>query len=209
MGTIGRILPYINGFVMVLKELIKLWALMVGYKAPETNLEDILQVDETAIGGIADNLGRASRHAKELRKTLMSFDVLNVIQTPTATAGGGGGGGGLPTIDPKILNALSDYEGKMKDIRMRATEIRDKIMEWLGFTKKINPLTGEISWDLKKGYSNLKLIGGIIGTLIGLSLITKIIKLIGWLKKLWTVFKTGEGAVTSFQSGIGVLGRIV
>ena len=34
----------------------------------------------------------------------------------------------------------------MEKVKMKATQIRDKIMEWLGFHKKINPLTGETSW---------------------------------------------------------------
>ena len=29
---------------------------------------------------------------------------------------------------------------------MKATEIRDRIMEWLGFTKEIDPLTGEVGF---------------------------------------------------------------
>ena len=31
---------------------------------------------------------------------------------------------------------------------MKATEIRDRIMEWLGFTKEIDPLTGEVHFKL-------------------------------------------------------------
>ena len=149
IGTIGKILPYINGFVMALKEIIKMLAIFVGYKATD-NIADPIQTAETASSGIADNLGSATKSAKELRKTLMGFDVLNVIQTPTASAGGGGAG--VDTIDPAILNALEEYDSLMDGVRMKAMDIRDRIMEWLGFTKDVN---GEWKFSGEKLLKNI------------------------------------------------------
>lgn len=97
----------------------------------------------------------------------MGFDVLNVIQTPTSSSGGSSGGtSGVGEINPKILNSLKDYQNLMENVSMKATGIRDKIMEWLGFTKHVNKLTGEISWEL--GDSN-----------------SKVYKIWGWIKKIF------------------------
>jgi len=187
MGVLGRVLPYINAFVMVIKELIKMFAIFVGFVGDDTSLSDVFEDAETSVGGIDSGLGRANKKAKELKKTLMGFDVLNVINTPTETKGSGGSGGG-GGIDPKLLNALGQYDSMMEKVRMKATDIRDRIMEWLGFTKIINPETGEISWKLNDGYTKLELILDIIKA-IGVALLT------------WKI----SSKVTSFLSGLDLL----
>lgn len=165
MGTVGKVLPYINAFVMVIKELIKMLAIFTGYTGDNTDLTDVFEAVEDSSAGVAGNLGNASKKAKELRKTLMGFDVLNVINTPTESKGSGGGGSGLGTIDPAILGALGDYDSMMEKVRMKATDIRDKIMDWLGYTKIIDPLTGEISWKLREGYQNIEKIKDVLKTI--------------------------------------------
>ena len=192
MGTIGRVLPYINAFVMVLKELAKTLAYFVGFTTGSTGLGEAFEVAEESAGGIAGGVGKAAKSAKELRNTLMDFDVLHVIQTPTEnTPSGGSGGGGSVGIDPKILNALKDYESTMERVRMKASEIRDKIMDWLGFTKAINPFTGEIMWEYQgigktlqnfiKWFSELSLKGKL---LVGLGIGAAALKLVSILKAL-------------------------
>lgn len=164
MGTLGNVLPYINAFVMVIKELIKMLAIFTGYVGDDTNLSDVFESVEDSTSGISSNLGNANKKAKELKKTLFSFDVLNVINTPTESKGSGGSGG-VGTIDPKILGALKDYDSIMENVRMKATDIRDKIMDWLGYTKIIDPLTGEVSWKLKEGYQNIEKIRDALETI--------------------------------------------
>ena len=169
MGTISSILPYINGFVMAIKEVIKMFALFVGYTGDNSNLSDVFEDVEDSVVGVGGGIDSANKKAKELKKTLMSFDVLNVINTPTQNNSSGGGGGA--GIDPKILNALSDYDSLLEKVHMKATDIRDKIMDWLGFTKQIDPLTGEISWKLRDGYTNLEKILD-VAKAIGLAIAT-------------------------------------
>lgn len=189
MGTVGKVLPYINAFVMVIKELIKMLAIFTGYTGDNTNLSDVFESVENSTGGVSNNLGNASKKAKELRKYLMGFDVLNVINKPTDTGKSSSSGGGLGTIDPKILGALGDYNSMMEKVRMKATDIRDKIMEWLGFTKVIDPLTGEVSWKLRDGYQNIEkirdillLIGGTILAVKIFNAIKNISNALAWIK---------------------------
>lgn len=151
MGTIGAIMPYINGFIMALKEIIKLFAIFVGYTPIGTEIAQPLEEAAESVDDINTGFGGASKKAKELKKQLQGFDVLNVIQTPPES--GGGGGGGSPTgVDPAILGALKDYDSLMDKVRMKATEIRDKILEWLGFFSE----DGGLTWQLREGETNLR-----------------------------------------------------
>lgn len=177
LGTLRDILPYINGFVMALKEVAKMIAILFGYKA-NTGDKGPLSGAEENTENMNDNLGGAVASAKELKRILMGFDVLNVIQTPSESSGSGGAYTG---IDPKIEGAMREYENLMSSVSMKATAIRDKIMEWLGFTKSVNEETGEITWSLQEGYTNLekirdaiKVIGALVGTYLGLKLLDKL-----------------------------------
>lgn len=198
MGTLGNVLPYINAFVMVIKELIKMLAIFTGYVGDDTNLSDVFESVEDSTSGVSSNLGNASKKAKELKKTLMSFDVLNVINTPTESKGSSGGGG-VGTIDPKILGALKDYDSIMENVRMKATDIRDKIMDWLGYTKIINPLTGEVSWKLREGYQNIEKIRDLLLAIGGTIIAVKIYKAIKLIGNALSALKT-TGAVVWFKN---------
>lgn len=200
LGTLGKILPYVNGFVMVLKELAKMLAFFVGYE----NVGSIagpLEDASDSTGDMADNLGSAASKAKELKKILMGFDVLNVITTPTKSDSGAGSVG---TVDPKILAAMQEYDNLMENVSMKATAIRDKIMEWLGFTKSVNEETGEITWKLNEGYTNLEKIGDAIKVIGILFASWKVAQLFSTIKKIFTTignskaFKTISGLATSF-----------
>lgn len=201
IGTIGKILPYINGFVMALVQIVKMLAIFVGYTNVGSGLAEGLEIADNTTNDIAAGMGSAVASAKEFKKVLMGFDVLNVIQTPTTTSGAGGAD--IGRIDPAILAALEDYDNLMDSVRMKAIDIRDKIMEWLGFIKIVNPLTGELSWKFTGLSDEAKIVAGIIGGLLGLRLATKLVGFIGKIRNLTTVLKTGKTTgLTPFYSGI-------
>lgn len=212
-GLLGQILPYVNAVLMVIKELIKALAGLFGFEvsSSNSNLADTSGIEdlETGVSGVNTGLGSAVDKAKELKAQLMGFDEINNITTDTDTGSGGvgGGGGGISStgIDSKLLDAMKEYDNLMEKVKMKATDIRDKIMDWLGFTKVINPLTGEVSWKLREGDTNLKKILKVIKAIIGLAIAVKVIKLIGNLTKLWNVLKNSKTATTSFGLGIQTL----
>ena len=77
----------------------------------------------------------------------------------------------------EVKEALKEYDLKLDGIKTKATEIRDKIMEWLGFHKEINEETGEIKWvydgfgkTLSNIYNSLKKTNGIVKILVGYGL---------------------------------------
>ena len=148
LPTIASILPYVNAILMVITEILNAVATFFGYSEGDYDYfagvaDSVLEMEERLEG--------ANQSAQKLKQGLRGFDKLNVITTPTSASAGGGTGGS--NIDPDIMNAFNsaydDYLAKLEKTEMRATKIRDAIMEWLGFVKVINPLTGEISWQYK------------------------------------------------------------
>lgn len=166
MGTIGAILPYINGFVMALKEIVKLFAFFVGFTMPSAGTAEFFEDVEDYSIGIGDGIGAAANNAKELKKQLQGFDALNVITTQSSSSGGGGGGAaGLDTVSPELLKALGEYDSMMENVRMKATDIRDRLLDWLGLYSD----DGGLTWHLKEGYTNLEKIWDIL-KLIGITI---------------------------------------
>lgn len=209
-NTLGKILPYINAFVMTIKELIKMFAIFVGFGSDRVpGFKDVLEVTD----GVSSGLGSANKKAKELKKTLMGFDVLNVITTPKEKEPSGGGGG-VGSIDPKILGALEDYDSLMENIEMTATKIRDRIMDWLGFTKIINPETGEISWNLNDGYTNLEKIRDIILLIISFGLVKKVYSIVAGIAQVAETFTALGAAIaklglTGFAATLAKIGIFI
>lgn len=202
-GLLGGVLPYINGIVMVINELLKMVAKLFGFKISEQNVNISASV---GADDLANDLGTATGKAKELKKQLMGFDEINNITLPEKTSGSSGGGASVGGIDQRLLDAMKEYDNMMDKVKNKATDIRDKIMEWLGFTKKINPLTGEVSWELGNGNTNLKKILNVAKLLAGLYIGTKVLKLIGYLRTLKGVITGNVVPMTSFQNGLALIG---
>ena len=211
VGALAKILPYANAVIMVIKEVAKAIAGVLGieisdYNSSVASVEDAwVNVDNTT-SNIGDNLDDANKKAKKLQRTAMGFDEIHSISTPTESSSSnkGSGSGGLGgSINPALLDALGTYENGMEKVRMKATQIRDAIMEWLGFTKKINPLTGETYFEYQgidktlenmwKSFQGLSTTGKII---VGLGLVAGATKLWNIGKNLVSVFgNTGLGKV--------------
>lgn len=167
-GILGQILPYVNAVLMVIKELIKMLGNLFGFEvsSSSTNL-----ADQTGIEDLETGLGGAVGRAKELRAQLMGFDEINNITTDTGS-GGAGGGASSTGIDSKLLDAMKEYDNLMDKVRMKATEIKDRIMEWLGFT-------GDVEEDTKRLKEILDTIEIILKTIVGAWIGTKLVGFIG------------------------------
>lgn len=142
---VSKILPYVNGILMAIRAIIGVIAKFFGFK---------LEKFEESTGGIADNVGgigdAASDAAKKMKQLVAPFDELNILSEDTADAGDtlGGLGGSL---DPRILEAMKEYDSLMDNVRMKAHDVRDYIMHTLGFTEKLNEETGELEWTWNFG----------------------------------------------------------
>ena len=211
LQIVGKVLPYLNAVLMVLNEIAKIIAALFGFK-----LDDFDFFDESAIGGVADefgemgdNIGSAADNAKKLKQGLRGFDKLNVITTPSEGSSGGAGGisGGAGGINPKLMDAFSkafdDYNKKLSEVQMKATRIRDKIMEWLGFTKYVDEETGEVKFKFEKITGGTILGALAVGGSIykGINLILKLLNKIGLIK-----FKNIADIVKYFKEGKALIG---
>lgn len=219
-GIYARWMPYINGIMMAINALIKVIGGLFGIKFG-TSIQTAtksLGAGATGAGGIAKGLKDATGSAKELKEQLdlMPWDEIHNIDLgkDNSSSGGGGGasgggGGGGMEVDPALLNAMQEYDNLMDKVKNKATDIRDKIMEWLGFTKKINPFTKEISWEYTGMSKGAKTLLTVLGGIVGLKLASKLVKLIGHAKTLHDVLKGTVKPTTAFQTGLAGIGHVL
>ena len=188
IGTLRNVLPYVNGIVMALKEVLKTIASLMGI---DINLPDSMSFDiefgeeaEDAAAG----LDKATKSAEKLKKATTGIDELNIISQNSDTSGAGASGiGGIGAgIDNRLLTALDSYKSQLDKVDNKAQQIRDKIMTWLGFTKEVDAETGAVTWKLNDGVTKFEIIKGLVeGILITIGLIkvadaiTKITGLLG------------------------------
>ena len=198
LPILAKILPYLNAILMVLTEIISIIASLFGYSADDF---DYFEKPAASAWDFDEGLKSAGASAKKLKQGLRGFDKLNNITTPSSGGSGGGVGGG-GGINPKLMDAFNkafdDYQNKLKDVEMKATKIRDSIMEWLGFTKQVDEETGKVSFKFDH------ITGGtVLGALaVGGTIYSGITVLLRMLGKIGNF--TGLGKVfTSLISGIG------
>lgn len=187
-GFLGGILPYVNAILMVINELLKMVAKLFGFEVSEQKVNisagiGLGQASDDA-GNLSDNLGSAGKKAKELKAQLMGFDEINNISLQDNSGSGGSSGGATGTgIDQRLLDAMKEYDNLMDKVKNKATDIRDKMMEWLGFTRN-----DDGTWKLKEGLTNLEKI-------------LDVVKMTGMAFGTWKVSKT----ITNLLKNLGVL----
>ncbi|MGN1301201.1 MAG: hypothetical protein ACI4U9_01565, partial [Clostridia bacterium] len=190
--VLQKILPVFNAILMVLTEIITMLGKLVGF-----SIETAAGIDTVSdsYNNLAGGISAAGNAAK---KQLRSFDKLNNITTPAA--GGGAAGGGLG-IDESILKLLDDVDQNFLNIKNKATEIRDKIMEWLGFTKEIDANGNLIGWKYEGLSTTIKNITEWWGKL---NTKAKIFIGLGVALTLYNIVR----AVTALSKAIGLTGLL-
>lgn len=144
LPIISKVLPYLNAILMVLTEIISGIATLFGYKAEDY---DYFAGTADSVLELEEGLDGASESAQKLKSGLRGFDKLNVIKSPSDSSSSASAGGGIdPTLMGAFNDAFDDYNSKLTEASMKATKIRDNIMEWLGFTKLVDEETGDVSF---------------------------------------------------------------
>ena len=206
VGSLSKVLPVVNGIVMALKELLKTLASIMGIDMsfPDTygtfDIELGDEADEAATG-----LDNAAKAAEKLKKATTGIDELNILSQDTSDSGTGdtGTSGGISGgVDSRLLSALGEYKSQLDGVDNKARNIRDKIMEWLGFTKQVDEETGEVSWKLNDGYTNIEKIRDalvVIGATLTVGAIAKgIVK----IEKFFKTIKKASGILSKLFTGI-------
>ena len=161
--ALNAVLPYAIAVAKVIRYVASAIASLFGFTLPEVDYSGVGELSsgaEDASGAIDD----ATDSAKELKKTLLGIDELNVM--PDTSSSGStdiGGGGGFDFDLPEY-----DFLGDLTESRV--AQIVEEMKEWLGLTEDINSwsdllntnlgqiliLVGEIGaglllWKLSKG----------------------------------------------------------
>jgi len=214
VGAFAKILPYANAVIMVIKEVAQTIASLFGIEMSDYNsgiasYADDLEEYSDSLDGVGSSAGGASKAIEKLKRQTLAFDQINNLTTPTPNSSSGGGGGGasgglLGGVDDKLLAALKGYNNGMDKVKMKATEIRDKMMDILGFTKHINAETGETyftydGWQetVKGLWGWFKELNPLAKIFVGIGLPAAFITLFNVIKKI-----AGATGVTSVLKGI-------
>ena len=208
IGAFARILPYVNGIIMAIKAVAQAIASFFGIKMHDYNsravgyAEDIDTYNDS-LDNMAGSANGASNAIKALKRQVLGFDQINNLTSPTPTSGSGGGGGVAGGIDERLLAALKSYENGMDNVRMKALDVRDAIMKWLGFTMLIDEETHKVSWVLTDSHSTMAKIFAALKKIVtyGKEAIKSVFNIIkedfanGWLGKAIVGFLEGIAGV--------------
>lgn len=127
-----KTLYVINGVLMAIKTLLQFLATLAGI---DINLfgGEVSKGASDVADAVGDIGSAAKGAAKDLQKLIAPFDELTILSQPKDTGGGGIGGGlGADILDPNLLKAIEAMSLGLDDIRMKALDVRDKVLELLG-----------------------------------------------------------------------------
>lgn len=180
-------IAYVNGFIMAVRVAIQFLTSLFGISSQGLGgATDGFEDEADAIDAVGEAAGGA---ANKVKKLLAPFDELNILAEDAAAAGGGGGMNEL--LDPALAQAIADMELKLDGVRMKAHEVRDSILEFLGFTVEEGTI---LSWDASQFEDNL------------------INKFPQWTKTIQAAFANWsdivEGFKKVFNSMVGVVTRV-
>lgn len=206
----NKVLPYLMATVEVLTIIAKiignLIATLFGFDFDAFEEEGI----NKKTNNIKTGFDNATASVKAFKKQLQGFDVLNNLTT-TTTSGSGSGVGGA-SIDPRLLNSISDWNMHLELASKKVKEITDNMLDWLGITGEVDEETGKVTYKLGKGHTNIKKIGELLAGATILGAIRKIVKygepIVTFLTKGDVLSKFGK-ALSLITSPLGVIVGIV
>lgn len=122
-------LPYINGFIMALRTVIETVGALLGFTLEADFFTSIGESDaDESITSIGNAAGDA---AKKVKTLLAPFDELNVLQENTSSNKDASISYG--SVDPILLNKLSEMSYQLEEVRMKALDVRDALLAFFGF----------------------------------------------------------------------------
>ena len=194
---LNLVLPYAIAAAQAIRLLASSIASLLGFSLPSIDYSGIESVGAGATE-IADGLDNASGSAQKLKRSLLGFDELNVLSSPTGGGGGGasigGGGGGF------------DFDLGQYDYDFLGDAINDKVKKILsdivGLFKRLGtvlkPIVNLIKylWPVIKNIAIVLAVSKIAKWISKLKLVSPIVKGIS------SVFKGAKDVATAFYLGL-------
>lgn len=175
LPIVQKVLPLLNGIIIALRTIFEWIATLLGVDISKivTSTADIdINMDDfsDSVGDAADALEEAEEEAEKLKKTILGFDELHILNGPDTKDEKTEDGKSNPLdnglLDIALLDALGAYERAWNEafdkVSSKAQEFADKI---LGAARKIydyfkakdwealgNYIAGGINGGLKKAY---------------------------------------------------------
>lgn len=188
--AVNAALPVLINFVNVVTSALNAIANLFGFSLPTISWDSglgsaagALGDAEDAAGGLGDNLGSAGGAAAKLKRTLMGFDELNVLNDTSGGGGGGGAGGAGGASGGGALGFnLSDYIYDFMDgLQSRI----DSLWETLTPGQALIAAIGEglAMWAVSSAFLKnldsmsrlLQVIGGVALTLAAMAIMVKFV----------------------------------
>lgn len=160
-----KVIPWFQALIAIIKEAAQSLAAMMGYELPEIDYSSGPIGGMGAFDDMADSIGNASEKAKELKRTVLGIDELNIMNDTSQSASSPVTGGGY---DPTFGIDLSKYSYDfLKDVKMPDLEpMKRKLKEILGIAKDIGIVF--LGWKLSKSF--LGSLNGLVAS-IGITLL--------------------------------------
>lgn len=145
-----KVIPWFQALVQIIKEAAQSLANALGYELPDIDYSGI-SVDAGSFEDASDSLGEAADNAKELKKSLLGIDELNVMTDNSSSAAAGMGGGYASDFGLDLSQYDYDFLSniKMPDLEPFKQKLNDvfRIVSIIGTT-----ITG---WKIGKFIADL------------------------------------------------------
>lgn len=177
------VIQWVNGLLMALNEIGEALT-------KDMEIANDMNIDNEFAGfsKIEDSATDASNAVDKLNNKLLGLDQINVLSSSGSVSSIGG-------IDKAILDNLNEYTSKLDNMQMKAHEIAENILNWLGYTRDIN---GELQYT----GGNLEVIKFTLGVIIGYKLSTLLVSLYTALSNINIVTLGSKFAVLALAYSI-------
>lgn len=134
--VLQKVLPLLNGIVMAIRVILTFIGTLVGLDLESFNTSlaggaSAADDEADAIEGVGDAAASAK---KDIDNLLAPFDELNILQEKASKASGGSGGITGAEMDPRLLAEIERLSASFDEVKMKANQVRDAILEVFGLT---------------------------------------------------------------------------
>jgi phage-related minor tail protein len=159
-----KFIPYVQALVQIVTEAATKLANFFGFELPEIDYSSLGSGFSDEFEEAEDNLGGVSDKIKKIRKQLMGFDELNIINNPDTDSGGGSGGASVGGAGLDLKPLEYDFLKGLKTEKL--DEIKSKLEAALKIAGAIGIAFG--TWKIANGivsvFNTFSALGGIAKT---------------------------------------------